>query len=501
MSTIEVVKNRDEYKVQELRSFGFAELSRQGGVRRETPETAPEVSAVLACIRVLAEGVSALPLHLYRLDSNGAKVTATENPLYKILRSRPNEEQTSLELREQLVMLYLLYGNAFCEIKRAGNVITDLLPLHPSRMNVERIADGSLRYVYREPNGRQTIYQPRQILHLRMPSLDGVNGMSIPSLVRDSIALTRSLETYALSFFSNGAKVGCVLTSPEGSNIPAEAAERIRDQWERIHRGADRAHRTAVLPGGLKVQDISSSNSESQFIEARKMAVVEICRAFRVPPHLVQSLDGATYSNIEHQSREFLTYSLMPHLRRIEDSISRDLITDESLFAEHDVHAMMRGDSSARAAWYQQALNSGIMSINEVRASEGMNPIGPEGDERFMQVNMTTLKQLASGTAPQQSKQEDEPEPEAKPETQEADQADDVAERDQPIQQQALNGAQVGALLQIVDSMSSGLLSESAAKALIFAAFPTMEPARVDQILAGTIEQKPIEEKNNEPTE
>ncbi len=129
------------------------------------------------------------------------------------------------------------------------------------------------------------------------------------------------------------------------------------------------------------------------------MATIEICRAFRVPPHLVQSLDGATYSNIEHQSREFLTYSLMPHLRRIEDSISRDLITDDSLFAEHDVHAMMRGDSAARAAWYQQALNSGIMSINEVRAAEGMNPIGPEGDERFMQVNMTTLKQLSAGAA------------------------------------------------------------------------------------------------------
>ena len=191
MSTIEVVKNRDEYNMQELRSFGFAELARSGGVRRETPETAPEVSAVLACIRVIAEGVSSLPLHLYRLDTNGAKVLATDRRLYKILRSRPNNEQTSLELREQLVMLYLLYGNAFCEIKRAGNVITDLLPLHPSRMSVERLSDDSLRYVYREPNGKQTIFSPRQIWHLRMPSLDGVNGMSIPSLVRDSIALAR----------------------------------------------------------------------------------------------------------------------------------------------------------------------------------------------------------------------------------------------------------------------------------------------------------------------
>lgn len=395
--TVEVIRNRDEYKMHELRAFDFSALARSGGVRRETPETAPEVSTVLACIRVIAEGVSALPLHLYRMDENGAKVLATDRRLYKILRHRPNDEQTSLELREQLVMLYLLYGNAYCEIVRAGNVITDLLPLHPSRMKAERVSDGSLRYVHTEPTGRQTIYQPNQIWHLRMPSLDGLNGLSIPSLVRDSIAHARSLEAYALSFFANGAKPGCVITSPEGSNLPSEAAERIRDQWERLHRGPDRAHRTAVLPGGLKVHEISQSNSDSQFIEARKLSVVEICRAFRVPPHLVQSLDGATYSNIEHQSREFLTYSLMPHLRRIEDSISRDLISDDALFAEHDVHAMMRGDSAARAAWYQQALTSGIMSINEVRAAEGMNPIGSEGDERFVQVNMTTLKQLAAG--------------------------------------------------------------------------------------------------------
>jgi Phage-related protein len=151
------------------------------------------------------------------------------------------------------------------------------------------------------------------------------------------------------------------------------------------------------LPNGLKVHELSGSNESSQFVDASKQAVITICRAFRVPPHLVQSLDGATYSNIEHQSREFLTYTLLPHLRRIEDSISRDLIDDPTLFAEHDVHAFMRGDSAARAAWYQQALNSGIMSINEVRSAEGMNPIGPEGDERFLQVNMTTLRQIVSG--------------------------------------------------------------------------------------------------------
>jgi len=228
-----------------------------------------------------------------------------------------------------------------------------------------------------------------------MPTLDGVHGLSLPTLVRDAIAHARALESYGLTYFANGARPGVVLTSD--NPIPPEAAERMREQWERMHRGSDRAHRTAVLPNGLRVHELSGSNESSQFVDARKLAVIEICRAFRVPPHLVQSLDGATYSNIENQSREFLTYTLLSHLRRIEDSIARDLIDDPTLFAEHDVHAFMRGDSAARAAWYQQALNSGIMSINEVRAAEGMNPIGPEGDERFLQVNMTTLRRIVAG--------------------------------------------------------------------------------------------------------
>ena len=396
MSHFEVIKSRDENRIRELRSFDFAALARSGGMRRETPETAPEVPAVIACIRVIAESVGSLPLHIYRMDSNGAKVLATDSPLYRLMRYAPNDEQTSLELREQLVMLYLLYGDAYCELVRDDRgVITAMMPLHPSRMTTERLTDGTLRYIYREPNGRQTIYTQRQLWHLRMPTLDGVHGLSLPSLVRDAIAHARALESYGLTYFSNNARPGVVLQSD--NPIPPEAAERMREQWERMHRGPDRAHRTAVLPNGLKVHELSGSNESSQFVEASKQAVITICRAFRVPPHLVQSLDGATYSNIEHQSREFLTYTLLPHLRRIEDSISRDLIDDPTLFAEHDVHAFMRGDSAARAAWYQQALNSGIMSINEVRSAEGMNPIGPEGDERFLQVNMTTLRQIVNG--------------------------------------------------------------------------------------------------------
>ena len=396
--TVEVIKSAD-YRIGTLRSFDYSAFARSGGAKRETPETAPEVPVVLAAIRLIAESVGTLPLHLYRTEANGAKTLATDHPLYKILRHRPNAEQTSLELRETLVMLYLLYGNAFCEIKRdERGVVSALEALHPSRMEVTRIADGTLRYVYKEPDHRETVYQPSQILHIRMPSLDGLNGMCLTNLVRDAIAHARALEAHGLQFFSNFAKPQVVLSSENA--IPVEAQENLANQWRRLYsQQSGNAYKTAIMPHGLKVTELNASMESSQFLEARRFAVIEVARAFKIPPHLLQSLDGATYTNIESQGREFVTYTLLPHLRRIEDAIARDLLGDDVgvMFCEHDVHAFMRGDTAARAAWYQQMQGAGVLSINEIRQYEGLNPIGPEGDERFMQLSYTTVKRIVDG--------------------------------------------------------------------------------------------------------
>jgi HK97 family phage portal protein len=150
-----------------------------------------------------------------------------------------------------------------------------------------------------------------------------------------------------------------------------------------------------VLPAGVKAHELSGSNEAAQFLETRQYQVIEICRAFRVPPHMIQDLTRSTYSNIEVQGTEFVQHCLLPHLKRWEAAISRDLLAegeDETYFAEHSVAGLLRGDHASRSAYYVSALQNGWMSVNEIRELENMNPLGPEGDQHFIQMNMTTLE-------------------------------------------------------------------------------------------------------------
>jgi hypothetical protein len=137
-------------------------------------------------------------------------------------------------------------------------------------------------------------------------------------------------------------------------------------------------------------------------METRQYQVIEICRAFRVPPHMIQMLDRSTFNNIEVQGTEFVQHCLLPHLKRWEAAISRDLIVDdEKYFAEHSVSGLLRGDHASRSAYYVSALQNGWMTVNEIRELENLNPIGPQGDQHFIQLNMTTLEKAgepADGT-------------------------------------------------------------------------------------------------------
>jgi HK97 family phage portal protein len=257
-------------------------------------------------------------------------------------------------------------------------------------MEEERLENGQIRYLYREPDGRQTVYRQEQIFALRYTTSDGIHPIPTYRLFQNAIGLAQALEAHGATYFGNGARPGIVLQSD--NPIPVEAAERLREQWERMHRGPDRAHRTAVLPNGVKAHELSQSNEAAQFLETRQYQVIEICRAFRVPPHMIQDLTRSTYSNIEVQGTEFVQHCLLPHLKRWEAAIARDLIDDDATyFAEHNVSGLLRGDHASRSAYYVSAIQNGWMSINEVREMENLNPLGVEGDKHFIQLNMTTL--------------------------------------------------------------------------------------------------------------
>jgi hypothetical protein len=266
--------------------------------------------------------------------------------------------------------------------------------------------------------------------------------------------------------------------------LSPEAAENTRNQWERAHRGVDRSNRTAVLQGGLKVNELGGNNQEAQFLEARRFQVEEICRLWGVPPHLVGDLSRSSYSNIEQQSLDYVQNGLMPWLRRIESAIARDLLeSDDEYFAEFDTRGSLRADAAGRATYYNTLWQLGVASVNEIRSWENMNPV-EGGDTRFVQLNMTTLEKAAAEPEPTVEEiitVDSTPAPDA-PVAADAP----VAEEGPQIADVSLNGAQVSSLLEIITQYNAGLLTEMGAKAVIAAAFPGIPASTVNAIIAGT---------------
>jgi len=366
---------------------------------RITPETALKCSAVLACVRLIAENVAAIPLHVYRRLQQGGKERARDLPLYRLLNQQPNGWQTSFEFREMLTAHALTYGNAFAQIRSGpAGAVDSLWPLHPSRMKVHQLEDGTLCYYYREENGAETRYTQDQIFHLRWLSSDGVMGMLPVTLSKDAIGLAQALEAHGGAYFGNSCRLSGLMESD--NPISVENAERLREQFERLHRGADRAHRTAILPAGVHWKDVQSSNEASQFLETRQYQVIEICRAYRVDPSYVQDKTKVGYASQEQAAIDLVQQTLMPWFRRWESAITRDLVVqDDVYFAEFDTRGLLRGDLAAQGAWLQTMLATGIYSVNECREVLNMNPIGPEGDQRYMQMNLTTMQGIAADAA------------------------------------------------------------------------------------------------------
>jgi len=456
------------------------------GVRINSGNALQNSTVVLGCVRVLAETVASLPLHIYKMLPNGSRERCP-GWLDHLLSVAPNSWQTSFEWLE-LSMTHLgLYGSCFSEIVPGPQgSVSELLPLHPSRMKTSRIENGRLRFEYTEPNGAKTVYNQDQIFRVTWMSTDGINGSVPIELGKEAIGLARACELHGSRYFGNGARPGVVLETDQ--SMTPEAAERLRENWERVHRGPDKASKTAVLTGGLKAHELDgNTNNESQFLEARRFQVEEICRLYRVPPHMIQDLTRATYSNIEQQSIDFVQYSVLPWLRRFEKAILRDLIAQPTgYFAMFDTRQLLRGDAASRMAFYTAGLDRGIFSINDIRGWEGLNPIDG-GDIHFFPLNMTTVEAIAKqGAEPHKMQATDTPSQtseQSSPDAPAAQPTDSAIETD--FASAALNGAQVSSLLEILANIVSGLLSHNGAIATIGAAFPKLSQQQIERIVAG----------------
>ena len=380
-----------------------------------TERSAMQMTAVYSCVRILAEAVAGLPLHLYRYKEDGGKEKALDHPLYLLLHDEPNPEMSSFVFRETLMTHLLLWGNAYAQIIRNGKgEVIALYPLMPNRMVVDRDIHGQLYYQYTRSTeeaptmkGVTVNLPPSDVLHIPGLGFDGLVGYSPIAMAKNAIGMAIACEEYGAKFFANGAAPGGVLEHPGTIKDP----QRVRESWQSTFGGSGNSNKIAVLEEGMKYTPIGISPEQAQFLETRKFQINEIARIFRVPPHMVGDLEKSSFSNIEQQSLEFVKYTLEPWLVRWEQSIQRTLFSPEEkkrYFAKFNVEGLLRGDYASRMSGYATARQNGWMSANDIRELENLDRIPAEdgGDLYLINGNMLPLGNAGAFADTQTGKEE-----------------------------------------------------------------------------------------------
>ena len=369
-----------------------------------TERSAMQMTAVYSCVRILAEAIAGLPLHLYRYKEDGSKEKAIGHPLYLLLHDEPNPEMSSFVFRETLMTHLLLWGNAYAQIIRNGKgEVVALYPLMPNRMSVDRDASGQLYYTYQMSgsdaqtmkDGNVTL-RPSDVLHVPGLGFDGLVGYSPIAMAKNAIGLAIATEEYGAKFFANGATPGGLLEYPGTVKDP----DRVRESWNKGFSGSQNAGKVAVLEEGMKYTPISIAPEQAQFLETRKFQINEMARIFRIPPHMIGDLDKSSFSNIEQQSLEFVKYTLDPWVVRWEQSLSRALFTPEEkteYFFKFNVEGLLRGDYESRMNGYAAARQNGWMSANDIRELENLDRIPAEEGGDLYLINGSMLPLVHAG--------------------------------------------------------------------------------------------------------
>lgn len=400
-------KSRDHPKIDN-RTVGSSYSFYMGGSsagKNVNERSAMQMTAVYSCVRILAEAVAGLPLHLYRYKEDGGKERAIDNNLYHLLHDEPNKEMSSFIFRETLMTHLLLWGNAYAQIIRNGKgEVVALYPLMPNKMQVDRDENGELYYIYTRSSDEAktmdgvTVYlTPRDVLHIPGLGFDGLVGYSPIAMAKNAIGLAITTEEYGAKFFANGAAPSGVLEHPGTIKDPS----RLRENWNSTFGGSANSGKVAVLEEGMKYTPISISPEQAQFLETRKFQIDEIARIFRVPHHMVGDLEKSSFSNIEQQSLEFVKYTLDPWVIRWEQSLSRALLNEDEkrkYFFKFNLEGLLRGDYESRMSGYAVARQNGWMSANDIRELENMDKIPAEdgGDLYLINGNMLPLNKAGA---------------------------------------------------------------------------------------------------------
>jgi HK97 family phage portal protein len=356
--------------------------------------TALETSVVLSAGRVIAEGMAQVPCKVFKRNPDGSRTEAVDHPLYELLTLQPNEYQTAFEFIEQIGLHLALCGNAYVLKNRVGidRRMAELLAFEPGCVIVTRNPDYSLSYQITTPAGERIGVSQADMWHIRGPSWSGYVGLDMVYQARNAIGIGLATEEFGSGLFKNGARPGGLLIAKTALN--PETATQLKEAWKQAQAGPGNAMSTALISGDIDYKPLAQTAEEAQFIETRKMVVHEVCRFMRVLPIMVmQSDDTTSYSSVEQMFLAHLTHTLMPWYRRVEQSITVNLLTpkerEEGFYVKFMAAGMMRGTAKERAEYLQIMRQNKIISANEWRDIEDMDrSTDPEADTLIGAANL-----------------------------------------------------------------------------------------------------------------
>ena len=348
-----------------------------------TPKRALEHTAVYDCVNILSESIASLPLFLYKSETKNGKKNkqkALSHSLYSLLLDEPNEDMTSF-VYWQLVMLELtLRGNHYSQIVRNnGGKVLGIYPLESEKIQIVRLDSGKLAYVYTSAKLGQVPLEANEVLHFKGTTLDGIVGLSPIAYNRHTIGASIAMEEFGSTLFKNGATPSGVVSGKGVTSMSDTAFKRFKESFKEAYTGVMNAGRPLILEDGFEFKPVTISNKDGQYIESRKFTKAEIASIFRVPLHMINELDKATFSNIEHQSIQFVTDAIRPWSVRIEKELKKKLLTPtekKNHYMKFSIAALLRGDVGSRYAAYESAITKGCwMTRNEACELEDLNPI------------------------------------------------------------------------------------------------------------------------------
>jgi HK97 family phage portal protein len=377
--------------------------------------------AYYAAIRNISEDVGKLSMDVYKSLPGGGKEKQLDHPMQNMLNFRPNPSMSSMSFYETLTHHAINGGNGYAEIVRNGRGdIAEMHPIHPSRVTpffkLDENGIPNLKYeisgTFKDRNGQThhgLALEAENVIHLHGLGSDGVVGYSVYHQAAQSLGISAAAEKFSAAFYANGTTLTGVLES--AGEISDEAYARLRKSWYRLHKGAKNAHGLAILEAGMSFKAISTDPEKSQLLETRKFQVLEVARLLRIPPHKIASMEAATFGNIEEQNIEYNRDTLAPWLRRWHYELTYKLLDkSKGEFAQFEINGLALGDSKSRGDFYNTLFNTGAITPNQIRDSEDLNRSTAEGmDDYFMQLNMSTVGDIAAGTA----KADNQPSPQA----------------------------------------------------------------------------------------